>query len=80
MTTTIERKLFLSLALKRAKLGDGSSIDFLTTRTWNSLVSNLHQVFSESRFVIVDGVATRLYMPERMTLDLNIAVAKCEAS
>lgn len=72
----IKRKLFLSLASKRARAGSGSSLEFLRHRTWNLPVTNLLEVFPQSRFVIVGGVATRLYMPERMTLDLDIAIAE----
>jgi len=31
-------------------------------------------IIKQAPFVVVGGVATRLYMPERMTLDLNILV------
>lgn len=75
---SIMRKLFLSLASKRARPGSGSSLDFLRTRTWTLPVTNLREILPQSRFVIVGGVATRLYMPERMTLDLDIAIVESE--
>lgn len=73
-----KRKLFLSLASKRARVGSGSSLEFLRHRSWTLPVTNLLEVFRQSRFVIVEGVATRLYMPERMTLDLDIAIAESQ--
>jgi hypothetical protein len=42
-------------------------------------VANIAQIIKQTQFVIVGGVATRLYMPERMTLDLDILVKAEEA-
>jgi hypothetical protein len=73
------RKRFLSLAKKRVKAGSGSSIEFLNQRTWRFAVTNIRQLIPSIPFVVVGGVATRLYMPERMTLDLNIVIAANQA-
>jgi hypothetical protein len=69
-----KRKIFLSLVKKRVQPGSGSSLDFLHKRTWSYSVSNLNLILKQAPFVIVGGVATRLYMPERMTLDLDILI------
>ncbi|MEA5618980.1 hypothetical protein VB711_14180 [Cronbergia sp. UHCC 0137] len=80
MTTIIadpnsqKRKQFISLVMKYVKPGSGSSIEFLNKRTWNHPVTNLNIIIKQAPFVVVGGVATRLYMPERMTLDLDILV------
>lgn len=37
-------------------------------------VTNLNAIVQQAPFVVVGGIATRLYMPERMTLDLDILV------
>ncbi|MEL6455800.1 MAG: hypothetical protein AAFQ40_13920 [Cyanobacteria bacterium J06623_5] len=68
------RRQFIQLALKRAHPGTGSSLAFLQQRTWNSAVSILNNILRPDAYLIVGGVATRLYMPERMTLDLDILV------
>jgi hypothetical protein len=73
------RKLFLSLAQKRAKAGSGSSLTFLNQRTWTLPVTDIRQFIPDIAFVVVGGVATRLYMPERMTLDLDIVIAADQA-
>lgn len=73
------RKIFLALATKRAKQGSGSSLLFLNQRTWSLPVSNIRQLIPSIPFVVVGGVATRLYMPERMTLDLDIVIAANQA-
>ncbi len=69
-----KRKTFLSLVKKRVQPGSGSSLSFLQKRTWSYSVSNLNLILTQAPFVIVGGVATRLYMPERMTLDLDILI------
>jgi hypothetical protein len=69
-----KRKHFISLVLKYAKPGAGSSIQFLNQRTWTYIVVNLSQIIKRAPYAIVGGVATRLYMPERMTLDLDILI------
>jgi hypothetical protein len=80
MITTIadpnsqKRKQFITLVMKYVKPGSGSSIEFLNKRTWNHPVTNLNIIIKQAPFVVVGGVATRLYMPERMTLDLDILV------
>ena len=43
-------------------------------RTWTYPVSNLNLIIRQAPFVVIGGVATRLYMPERMTLDLGILI------
>ncbi len=69
-----KRHFFLTLVKKRVKTGSGSSINFLRQKSWNYPVTNLNLIFSQASFVVVGGVATRMYMPERMTLDLDILV------
>jgi hypothetical protein len=69
-----KRKQFINLVMKYVKKGSGSSLEFLNSRSWTYAVTNLNDVIKQAKFVVVGGVATRLYMPERMTLDLDILV------
>ncbi len=74
------RKFFLLLAKKRVKPGSGSTTYFLNKRTWSLAVTDIRKLIPSSiPFVVVGGVATRLYMPERMTLDLDIVIAANQA-
>ena len=73
------RKLYISVGIRRCRSGSGSSVEFLKRRTWNQPVSDIKAIIRESRFVVVDGIATRLYMPERMTDDLDILVGAEDA-
>ncbi len=68
------RRHFLNIVKRRVKPGTGSSLAFLDQRTWHYPVTNLKAIIKQAPFVIVGGVATRLYMPERMTLDLDILI------
>lgn len=65
--------------MKRVKPGTGSSLDFLNQRTWIYPVTNLKTIILQAPFVIVGGIATRLYMPERNTLDLDILILSEDA-
>jgi hypothetical protein len=73
------RKQFITLVRKRVQPGSGSSLEFLDTRTWNYPVTNIRSIIQSTPFVVVGGVATRLYMPERMTLDLGILILTSDA-
>ncbi len=67
------RQKFIAISLRRTKPGSGSTNKFLTTRTWRKKVTDLRDLIN-TPYVIVGGVATRLYMPERMTDDLDILI------
>ncbi len=68
-------RAFIDMAMRRARPGSGSTAEYRLQRTWTLPVSDLSQIIRSTPFVVVGGVATRLYMPERMTLDLDILVA-----
>lgn len=73
------RKQFIALVMKRVRPGTGSSLNFLNQRTWMFPITDLKAILKRTPFVIVGGVATRLYMPERMTLDVGILVLAGDA-
>lgn len=73
------RKTFLALALRRARPGSGSARSFLLARTWQELSVALDVRRLATPCVIVGGVATALYMPQRLTLDLDLLVAAPDA-
>ena len=73
------RKLFIEMGMRRCRPGSGSSREFLQKRTWKRPVTNLKKLIKKTHFVVVGGIATRLYMPERMTEDLDILVLTADA-
>lgn len=68
------RRQFIALVKKRIQPGSGSGLDFLTQRTWVHPATDLNTLIQQAPFVVIGGIATRLYMPERLTLDLNILI------
>lgn len=74
------RKIYLEIALRRCHPGSGSSREFLKKRTWNHPVTNIKAIIKKTLFVVVGGIATRLYMPERMTDDIDILVLTQDAA
>ncbi|MBI2886563.1 MAG: hypothetical protein HYY02_05090, partial [Chloroflexi bacterium] len=68
------RKTIIRQAQKRQRPGAGSSVEFLTKRTALIRWPDLTQVLAPIPWAVVGAAATRLYMPERATLDLDVAV------
>ncbi len=73
------RRQFINLVMKRVQPGTGSGLYFLNKRTWTAPVTDIKTLITQTPFVVVGGIATRLYMPERMTLDLDILVLTQDA-
>lgn len=80
MNLAEKRKFFIEVVKRRARPGSGSAHAFLQLRTAMYRVPNLQAIIQQTRFVIVGGVATRLYMPERMTQDVVILVLEQDAT
>jgi 5-keto 4-deoxyuronate isomerase len=74
MNAAQRRRQYLTLVQRRVKSGSGSIDIFQKYRTAVQPIPNLKTIIKRTPFVIVGGIATRLYMPERMTLDLDILV------
>lgn len=74
------RRKFIEIGLRRAKAGTGSSLDVLERRSAVMKALDLGDILVGVRWAVVGGVATRTYMPERATLDIDILVAKRDAA
>jgi len=79
MSTTVfmvaeRRAQYIALAQRRVRPGSGSSTATLRRRTLVQPLFDLRQVIRKTRFLLVGGLATRYYMPERTTLDTAILV------
>jgi hypothetical protein len=68
------RRFMIDMALRRGKPGTGSGHDFMRRRTAMNPWPDLRPVLQGIQWAIVGGVATRTYMPERTTKDLDIVV------
>lgn len=67
------RHFYIQMAKKRVRPGSGSGPETLWARTWRRPVFDLRTITAVP-FVVVGGVATRLYAPERVTDDLDILI------
>jgi hypothetical protein len=75
-TAAQTRKLLIGMALRRQNRGIGSRPEFLRERTARLRFPDLTGVLSGIPWAITGAAGTRLYMPERMTRDLDILISK----
>ncbi|MBX3036144.1 MAG: hypothetical protein KF758_04450 [Anaerolineales bacterium] len=68
------RRMMIDMVLRKGKSGTGSSDEFMHRRTAMNPWPDLRPILKDVEWAIVGGVATRAYMPERMTKDLDILV------
>lgn len=74
-----KRRLVLDIARRRVQPGAGSSMEFLTQRTTIMSWPNLIAALTPLEFAVAGAVATRLYMPERLTQDIDLVISVAEA-
>ena len=79
MTPTQRRKLIVSMVKRRVKPGCGSSIELLRSRTWKQPLPDLKNIIKQTPYVITGGIATKLYMAEITSLNLDIFVLSEDA-
>ncbi len=72
------RHFYIQMAKKRVRPGSGSGPETLWARTWRRPVFDLRTITAVP-FVVIGGVATRLYAPERVTDDLDILIEAKDA-
>lgn len=73
------RKTMIRLARKRQKPGSGSGQAFLRERTTLIRYPDLSQPLQNIDWAVVGAAATRLYMPERFTQDMDVLVLTADA-
>jgi hypothetical protein len=74
LTPAQKRRFLIDLCLRRVQPGTGSALEFLQRRMAMNPWPDLRPILQGIPWVIVGGVATRAYMPERATKDLDILV------
>ncbi len=74
------RHFLIELSLRRQKAGTGSGLEFLQERTAMQPWPDLREILSGIPWVVIGGVATRAYMPERMTKDLDVLVRRADGN
>lgn len=73
------RSAYLAIMRRRVRPGRGSSLALLRSRERYPM-PDLNAIFVGVRFVVVGGTATSLYMPQRMTRNVDILVAAVDAA
>ncbi len=68
------RRFMIDMVLRRVKPGTGSSHEFMRRRTAMIPWPDLRPILKGIQWALVGGVATRAYMPERTTKDMDIIV------
>lgn len=71
---------WLTLALRRAARGSGSSASFLSRRTAMQPLPDLATILDPIPWVLVGGFALRAYMPERTTQDIDLLIHADDAA
>jgi hypothetical protein len=74
LTPRQRRRLKLQMVKRRQKPGAGSALEFLLRRTAVIKWPDLRDVLKGIPWVLIGGVATRAYMAERMTKDMDVLV------
>ena len=74
LTPTQRRRILIDICRRRIRPGTGSSLESLRRRTAMNPWPDLRPVLQGIPWVVVGAVATRAYMPERATKDLDILV------
>ncbi len=74
MTPTQRRKWIISMVNRRVKPGCGSSIELLKSRTWTQHTPDISKIIQKTPYVITGGIATKLYMAEINSSNLDIFV------
>lgn len=74
-----KRHFMIEMLKRRVRPGTGSGIDFILRRTAMNIWPDLRPILKGLDWLVVGGVATRNYMPERMTKDLDILIREKDA-
>ncbi|MBA3532298.1 MAG: hypothetical protein H0T73_10295, partial [Ardenticatenales bacterium] len=75
LTPAQRRRFMIEFCGRRMKPGTGSAPSFLEMRTAMIPWPDLRPILQDIPWAIIGGVATRAYMPERATKDIDILVA-----
>jgi len=74
LTVRQRRRFMINMLLRRIQPGMGSSYEFTQRRTAMNSWPDLRPALKGIKWAIVGGVATRAYMPERTTKDIDILI------
>src|SRR5262249_49779663 len=73
-----KRRFMIDMMRRRIRPGAGSGIEFLRRRTAEIPWPDLRPILHGIDWVLIGGVATRAYMPERETKDMDVLVHRAD--
>lgn len=76
---SLPRQVLIEMARRRQRPGTGSDRTFLQQRTARMTFPDLTPILESIPWATVGAAAIRLYMPERATQDLHIAIRAADA-
>ncbi|MBN1888632.1 MAG: hypothetical protein JW850_11600 [Thermoflexales bacterium] len=76
LTPAQRRRIMIDICRRRIRPGSGSALEFLHRRTAMESWPDLRPVLHDLPWAVVGAVATRAYMPERATRDIDILVRR----
>jgi len=68
------RRFYLERGLRKRPIGSGSNLDALMSMERDKLFIDMESLFGDIPAVVIGGVATRAYSPERRTKDIDVLV------
>lgn len=72
------RRIMIEMGLRRIRPGSYSSPELLQGRTTLHTWPHLDDILGDIPWLVTGGVATRLYMPERSTNDIDIIIHRSD--
>jgi len=78
LTPRQKRRLMIEMVRRRIRPGAGSGIEFLRRRTALNPWPDLRDILQGIPWMVIGGVATRAYMPERATKDMDVLVRRAD--
>jgi len=79
LTPRQKRRFMIDMVKRRIRPGAGSAGEFLQRRTAMIPWPDLREILKGLPWVLIGGVATRAYMAERMTKDMDVLVHHADA-
>ncbi len=79
LTPRQKRRFMIDMLLRRTKPGAGSAAIFLQRRTAVHPWPDLRPILRGIKWVLAGGVATRAYMAERLTKDMDVLIHHSDA-
>lgn len=79
LTPRQKRRFLIEMVTRRIRPGAGSAVQFLQRRTAMIPWPDLREILKGINWVLIGGVATRAYMAERMTKDMDVLVHRTDA-